>query len=251
MYTINVCVYCSVIPLLADQEGGTERGEGTLMANSLRSFNLLRLKAIIDQRNQAAITFDSANAAAAAAAAAIEAGQEAAAATLLAGEGIKSSMELRDRKTAKGGFHNGQVYLSVKNVVFSPELLYEGGEKRPRNRRYIYDYRHTDESLEADDEADLEDLLSLSIVDLRPSNISYIRAGLNTASQQQPRVAPTSNPLLRGKRGQQKTRRSTLHGSDGLSVRGQNYASWSFGRYVIREIKVQVMAGSICVALVV
>ena len=241
-------MYCSVIPLLADQEGGTERGEGTLMANSLRSFNLLRLKAIIDQRNQAAITFDSANAAAAAAAAAIEAGQEAAAATLLAGEGIKSSMELRDRKTAKGGFHNGQVYLSVKNVVFSPELLYEGGEKRPRNRRYIYDYRHTDESLEADDEADLEDLLSLSIVDLNPTNISYIRAGLNTSTQQ--RVAPTSNPLLPGKRGQQKTRRSTLHGSDGLSVRGQNYASWSFGRYVIREIKVQVMAGSICVLVV-
>ena len=237
-------MYCSVIPLLADQEGGTERGEGTLMANSLRSFNLLRLKAIIDQRNQAAITFDSANAAAAAAA--IEAGQEVAA-TQLAGEGIKSSMELH-RKTAKGGFYHGQVYLSVKNVVFSPELLYEGGEKRPRNRRYIYDYRHTDESLEADDEADLEDLLSLSIVDLRPSNISYIRAGLNTSTQQ--RVAPTSNPLLPGKRGQQKTRRSTLHGSDGLSVRGQNYASWSFGRYVIREIKVQVMAGSICVLVV-
>ena len=235
-------MYCSVIPLLADQEGGTERGEGTLMANSLRSFNLLRLKAIIDQRNQAAITFDSANAAAAAAA--IEAGQEVAA-TQLAGEGIKSSMELH-RKTAKGGFYHGQVYLSVKNVVFSPELLYQA-EKRPRNR-YIYDYRHTDESLEADDEADLEDLLSLSIVDLNPTHISYIRAGLNTSTQQ--RVAPTSNPLLPGKRGQQKTRRSTLHGSDGLSVRGQNYASWSFGRYVIREIKVQVMAGSICVLVV-
>ena len=99
------------------------------MANSLRSFNLLRLKAIIDQRNQAAITFDSANAAAAAAA--IEAGQEVAA-TPLAGEGIKSSMELH-RKTAKGGFYHGQVYLSVKNVVFSPELLYQA-EKRPRNR---------------------------------------------------------------------------------------------------------------------
>ena len=58
-------IYCSVIPL--DLE------EGTLMGNSLRSFNLLRLKTIIEQRNQAAITFDSAAAAAAAAASAAEA----------------------------------------------------------------------------------------------------------------------------------------------------------------------------------
>ena len=235
-------MYCSVIPLL-DQEGGIERGgEGTLMANSLRSFNLLRLKAIIDQRNQAAITFDSANAAASQ-----QTVHEAASTEIE--EGTKSSIDgnslLLHRKTAKGGFYHGQVYLSVKNVVFTPEpLLYEAQPKRPS--RYIYDY--TDESLEADDEADLEDLLSLSIVDLRPSNISYIS---------QPPREPTSNPppLLRpprggagGKRGQQqnpkKTRRSTLHGSDGLSVRGQNYASWSFGRYVIREIKVQVMAAS-------
>ena len=211
------------------------------MANSLRSFNLLRLKAIIDQRNQAAITFDSANAAASQ-----QTVHEAASTEIE--EGTKSSIDgnslLLHRKTAKGGFYHGQVYLSVKNVVFTPEpLLYEAQPKRPS--RYIYDY--TDESLEADDEADLEDLLSLSIVDLRPSNISYI--------SQPPRevvAKPTSNPppLLRSprKRGQQqnpkKTRRSTLHGSDGLSVRGQNYASWSFGRYVIREIKVQVMAAS-------
>ena len=226
-------IYCSVIPL--DLE------EGTLMGNSLRSFNLLRLKTIIEQRNQAAITFDSA--AAAAAAEAAEAAGEGSEEKKVLEEGIKSTTEASsysersNRTTARGG---GHLFLSVKNVVFSQ---YEEENSR-RPPYYIYDY--VDESLEADDEADLEDLLSLSIVDLRSSNISYSAGSYNYQKQ---RAATASQQPLRGrgKGGQQKTKRSARSASlqlseDGLSVRGQNYAS--FGRYVsvIREIKVQVMA---------
>ena len=221
---------CSVIPL--DFE------EGTLMGNSLRVFNLHRLKTIIEQRNQAAITFDSA-AAAAAAAEADEAkvGEEGITSTT---EANSSSSERRWNRTTEA--RGGHLFLSVKNVVFSQ---YEEENSR-RPPYYIYDY--VDESLEADDEADWEDLLSLSIVDLRPSNISY-------AAGAQRRAATASHRPLRGKggKGGQKTRRSAARSAslqlseDGLSVRGQNYAS--FGRYVsvIREIKVQVMARAICV----
>ena len=85
-----------------------------MMANSLRSFNLLRLKAIIDQRNQAAITFDSANAAAA------EQTVHEAASTEIE-EGTKSSIDgnslLLHRKTAKGGFYHGVLALTIVRMM--------------------------------------------------------------------------------------------------------------------------------------
>jgi hypothetical protein len=203
-----------VIPL-EDHEGLL----GQQSNSTVRSFNLLRLRAIEDQRNQTAITFDSENY------------QE---------NLVLSSRESRANDpplepgwtTASRGrridvgrtLSPTKVHLSLKTIVYSEQDL------RSEERAYVYEY----DGAEADDEADFDDLLSMSMFEVdSPSTASNVSPSIRETHSWTPSAASSSRPVG----GQQQPVRVHLkaghHSRDYLRMRSSGRRSAAGGSPII------------------
>ena len=249
---LSLISFPSVIPL--------DDSDNLIGSQGSRSFSLLRLKTIEEQRNQAAITFDSDQ---------LQQCQDSEQEkNAIAASRLTYSPDLNFKRLRvfdpSRVLSPSVIQLNLKTIVYSEENPTGRPATSTGASGYGSHYIYDNDSFEADDEADFEDLLSASVMeasavtgmtattsdsprDWTPSRSSSRRSH----QQQQLHSMPPTQVKLRPKSRLTRSRRTTFHrrvvldveeevaaaaSADGfteaLSIRGQNCANAPQGRYV-------------------